>query len=77
MRIPRCAIVVAILSAVFIVGCGGEDEAKPVDLNGKTDTSAFKGMIEQQTKNQKAGNKAPAAETKPAPKAETTPAPKE
>ena len=26
----------AILSAVFIVGCGGEEEAKPVDLQAKS-----------------------------------------
>jgi hypothetical protein len=68
VRIPRCAIVVAILSAVFIVGCGGEDEAKPVDLSGKVDASAFEGMKAQMTKDLKAGNKAPKAETKPAPK---------
>jgi hypothetical protein len=58
VRIPRCAIVVAILSALFIVGCGGGDEAKPVDLKGKTDTSNFKGMLDQQQQNQKGGSKA-------------------
>jgi hypothetical protein len=63
VRIPRCAIVVVILSAVFVVGCGG-DEAKPVDLKGTTNTSAFDGMKEQMTKDLKGGNKAPKAETK-------------
>ena len=63
MRIPRCAIVVVILSAVFVVGCGG-DEAKPVDLKATTDTSGFKGMMDQQTKDLKGGNKAPKAEPK-------------
>jgi hypothetical protein len=58
VQTPRCAIVVVILSAVFIVGCGGE-EAKPVDLKGSADTSAFKGMMDQQTKDLKGGNKAP------------------
>jgi hypothetical protein len=62
VRISRCAIVV-ILSAVFIVGCGGGDEAKPVDLKGTADTSAFKGMLEQQTKDLKGGPKMPKAET--------------
>jgi hypothetical protein len=64
VRIPRCAIVAAIVSAIFIVGCGGEDEAKPVDLTGKTDTSNFKGMIDQQAKTLK-GAKPPKAQPKP------------
>jgi hypothetical protein len=65
VRIPRCAIVVAILASVIVAGCGGGDEPKPVDLKGTTDTGNFKDMIDQQTKNQKTGNKAPKAETKP------------
>jgi hypothetical protein len=64
VRIPRCAIVVAIVSAVFVVGCGG-DEAKPVDLKGTADTSALDAMKDQMTKDLKSGNKAPKAETKP------------
>jgi len=65
VRIHRCAIVVAVLSCVFVAGCGGEEEARPVDLKAKTDTSSFKDMIDQQTKSQKGGNKAPKAEAKP------------
>jgi hypothetical protein len=65
VRIARCAIVGAILSAIIVVGCGGGDEAKPVDLTGKTDTSAFKGMLDQQTKNLKGGLKLPKSQTTP------------
>jgi hypothetical protein len=65
VRIPRCALVVAVLSAVFIVGCGGGDEARPVDLKGTADTASFKGMLDQQTQNRKGGNKAPKAEPTP------------
>jgi hypothetical protein len=65
VRIPRCAIAVTILSAVFVAGCGEDEGAKPVDLKGSTDTAGFKGMIDQQTKDFKGGNKASKAETKP------------
>jgi hypothetical protein len=64
VRIPRCAIAGAIVSAIFIVGCGDGDEAKPVDLKGTTDTSNFKGMIDQQ-KNDLKGPKPPKAQPKP------------
>lgn len=61
MRIPRCAIVVAVLSAVFIVGCG-EEEARPVDLKGTVNSGALDAMKDQMTKDLKSGNKAPKAE---------------
>jgi hypothetical protein len=51
VRTTRCAIVAAILSAVFVAGCGGAgDESRPVDLTKQTDTSAFKGMLGDQMK---------------------------
>jgi hypothetical protein len=65
VRIHRCAIVVTVLSCVFIAGCGGDEEARPVDLKAKTDTAPFKDMMDQQTKNQKGGNKAANAQAKP------------
>jgi hypothetical protein len=43
-----------ILSGVLLAGCGGEEEKKPVDLQGKTDTSKFGGMMDQMKKNVKA-----------------------
>jgi hypothetical protein len=46
-------IVAAILSAVVIAGCGG-DEARPVDLSKGTDQSQFKGMMDQMKANLKA-----------------------
>jgi hypothetical protein len=52
-RTPRLAIVSAVLSAVLLAGCGGE-ESKPVDLSKGTDTSKFGGMMEQMNKNIKA-----------------------
>ena len=52
-RTPRWALVAAILSAVVIAGCGG-DEAKPVDLSKGTDQSQFKGMMDQMKANVKA-----------------------
>jgi hypothetical protein len=50
---PRRAIVAAILLAVVITGCGGDD-ARPVDLSKGTDTSQFKGMMDQMKANLKA-----------------------
>jgi hypothetical protein len=49
----RLAIAAAILSAVVIAGCGGE-EAKPVDVSKGADTTQFKGMLEQMKANVKA-----------------------
>jgi hypothetical protein len=51
VKAPRFAIVTAILSAVFVAGCGGDSEGpRPVDLSKQTDTSAFKGMLGDQMK---------------------------
>jgi hypothetical protein len=66
VRIPRCAIVVAIMSAVFVVGCGDGEENKPVDLK-PADTSNFKDMMDQQTKGLKGGNKPPKSVATPTP----------
>jgi hypothetical protein len=49
VRIPRCAIVVVIVSAVCITGCGGGNEVESVPFK-QTDTTPFKGMLEQQAK---------------------------
>jgi hypothetical protein len=46
-------LIVAILSAVFAAGCGGGKEVEPVGFK-KTDTSPFKGMQDQMTKDLKA-----------------------
>ncbi len=64
MRIPRYAIVGVILSGVIVLGCGGEEEAKPVDLKGTSDNDNLKGMLDQQTKNLKGGPKMPKADSK-------------
>jgi hypothetical protein len=53
VQTTRCAIVAAILSAVFVAGCGGGDESHPVDLTKQTDTSGFKGMLGDQMKSAK------------------------
>jgi hypothetical protein len=49
----RWAIAAAILPAVVLGGCGGE-EAKPVDVSKGADTTQFKGMLEQMKANVKA-----------------------
>ena len=56
MRKPRYAIVVAILSAVFVAGCGGGSEVESVDFK-KTDIAPFDQMKEQMLKNVKSPNK--------------------
>lgn len=57
MRKIRLAIAVALpMLAVCFAGCG--ESAPPVTkeaLTSKTDTAAFKGMMEDQTKNLKGG----------------------
>jgi hypothetical protein len=58
VRKPRCAIVVAILLAVFVAGCGGGNEVETVEFK-KTDIAPFEQMKEQMTKNLKGGYKAP------------------
>jgi hypothetical protein len=65
VRIPRCAIVGAILSAIFIMGCDSSSEPKPVDLKGKADTSNLKGMLDQQTSHLKTGTQPPKAAPTP------------
>ncbi len=49
MRTRRLAIAAAILSAVVVAGCGGEEPTK-VDMTGKADTAQFKGMLGDQMK---------------------------
>ena len=53
MRTTRCTIAAAVLSAVFVAGCGGGEPA-PVDLSKTTDTSQFKGMMDDMKDNIKA-----------------------
>jgi hypothetical protein len=53
MRLPRCAITASILSAFCFAGCGGGEDTTTVPMK-TTDTSQFKGMIEQQSKDLKA-----------------------
>jgi hypothetical protein len=63
VRKPRCAIGVSILLAVFVAGCGGGSEVETVPFK-QTDTSQFKGMIDQQAKGLKGGTKTPATSPK-------------
>ena len=58
MRIPRYVTIAFILLVTHAPGCGGEDENKPVDLK-PADTTQFKGMIEQQTKDLSKGKAIP------------------
>jgi hypothetical protein len=58
VRIPRYVTIAFILLAIHAPGCGGEDENKPVDLK-PADTTQFKGMIEQQTKDVTKGKAIP------------------
>jgi hypothetical protein len=58
VRVPRYVNIAFILLAIHAPGCGGEDETnKPVDMK-PADTSQFKGMLEQQTKDLTKGKKA-------------------
>jgi hypothetical protein len=45
VRTTRSTIAAAVLAAVFVAGCGGEEPAN-VDLSKKTDTTQFKGMMD-------------------------------
>ena len=57
MRIRRYVNIAFILLAIHAPGCGGgEDENKPVDMK-PTDTSQFKGMLDQQTSDLTKGKK--------------------
>jgi hypothetical protein len=67
VRIPSCMIVVTILSAVFIAGCGSEPEVTTSE-NRPTDITPFKGMIEKQAGTLKGADKLKGAEKAPAPK---------
>jgi hypothetical protein len=59
VRIPRYVNIAFILLAIHAPGCGGEDENnKPVDMK-PGDTSQFKGMLEQQTKDLTKGKAIP------------------
>ena len=49
----RCAIVTAIVSAVFIVVCGESGEPPKVDTTAKPPPAEFKGMLNEQMKNTK------------------------
>ena len=58
MRKTRGAAVVAILSTIVIAGCGDDDAPRPVELK-TSDTSQFKGMLNEQMKNANIKTKAP------------------
>jgi outer membrane murein-binding lipoprotein Lpp len=53
VRTTRSTIAAAVLAAVFVAGCGGEEPAN-VDLSKKTDTTQFKGMMDDMKGNIKA-----------------------
>jgi hypothetical protein len=57
VRTRRIPIVAGLLSAVVLAGCGGGEEPTKVDLNGKTNTSKFQGMLGDQQKNAKLDKK--------------------
>ena len=56
MRIPRYVNIAFILLAIHAPGCGEDENNKPVDMK-PADTSQFKGMLEQQTKDLTKGKK--------------------
>jgi hypothetical protein len=51
VRTTRCAII-AIFSACFLAGCGGEESTK-VDMTANPAPTEFKGMLGDQMKNAK------------------------
>jgi hypothetical protein len=53
VRMTCSLIAAAVLAAVVVAGCGGEEETK-VDLSKKTDTTQFKGMMDDMKGNIKA-----------------------
>lgn len=46
-RALRLAVVASLLSTILLAGCGGGDEARPVDVSKSVDQTQFKGMLEQ------------------------------